>query len=103
MYCQQFYQKPISTQPIVLDSPNGTYVVLQRMQKNGNTETLNKIKGMGIKGFREVMKKFMTQHKTWTPPLNNKAIDPEWYKNDVNSALKNPRAVAQFIHEFFKN
>lgn len=89
-------------QPIVLDSPNGTYVVLHRMKQTNSKETLNKIKNMGVKGFRNFVNTFMEQHKAWVPPTPEDN-SPEWYTNGVEEALKNPAKVARFIHEFFKH
>ena len=89
-------------QPIVLDSPSGTYVVLQRMQQNNSKETLTKIKNMGVKGFRKYVNTFMEQNKAWTPPSTDDN-NPEWYQQGVDEALKDPAKVARFIHGFFKN
>lgn len=89
-------------QPIVLDSPSGTYVVLQRMQQTNSKETLNKIKNMGVKGFRKYVNTFMEQNKAWTPPATDDN-SPDWYQQGVDEALKDPSKVARFIHGFFNN
>ena len=89
-------------QPIVLDSPNGTYVVLQRVANTGDKETINKIKGMGLTGFRNIVSDFMKKHTTWTPP-SDKDNEPQWYQKNVKDALADPQKAARYVHEFFKN
>ena len=89
-------KKPV-VQPILLDSPSGTYLVIQRM-KEKSPEAEKAIKSLGIGGFRKMTEKFQKENITWNPPSN-----PEgWWSKSVDQINKDPRLVAKFVHEFFK-
>jgi len=90
--------KTESVQPIVLNSPSGTYLVIQRMTDK-HPEAVQTVQSLGLSGFRKLAEKFTTENKTWHPP-DTKA--EAWWSVSVDEINKNPRKVARLVYEFFK-
>tara|TARA_B100000214_G_scaffold369162_2_gene341786 strand:+ start:332 stop:1162 length:831 start_codon:yes stop_codon:yes gene_type:complete len=82
-------------QPIVLNSPSGAYMVIQRL-KETNPNAIQAVQTLGLNGFRDMTKKFSESHKTWYPPSNE-----PWFNKAVHEINSNPRVIAQMVHEFF--
>ena len=82
-----------ATHPIILDSPHGTYMVIQRMIQHGNESCA---KELGLTKFREHLKEFSTSKVV----VENPKLDAKWFdslKNDEKQAHN----IARFVHTFF--
>tara|TARA_B100000945_G_C20383397_1_gene598417 strand:- start:705 stop:1241 length:537 start_codon:yes stop_codon:yes gene_type:complete len=86
----------IQVQPIVLNSPGGAYITIQRI-KETNPQGAAVLKTLGLNGFRDMTKKFAAANKTWFPPS-----DEEWYTKSVAEISNDQRMVASVVHQFFK-
>ena len=82
-------------QPIVLNSPSGAYMVIQRLQEM-NPNAVSSVQTLGLNGFRDMTKKFSETHKIWYPPSNE-----PWFTKAMGEINNNPRVIAQMVHEFF--
>jgi hypothetical protein len=87
-----------AVQPIVLNSPSGTYLVIQRMAET-HPEELRSLNTLGLNGFRKMAEKFTKENQTWHPPTTSEA----WFTSGVEDIAKDPRMVANAVHTFFKN
>lgn len=85
-----------TVQPIFLDSPSGTYLVIQRM-KEKNPDSVQAIKSLSLKTFRKMTEKFMKENQTWNPPSTSE----KWWSSKISDINKNPNLVAKFVHDFF--
>ena len=90
-------EKKESVQPILLDSPSGTYLVIQRMKEKAPSAVSN-LKNMGMTNFRKMTEKFIKENQTWNPPSSSTS----WWENSVKDVNNDPMLVAKFVHEFFK-
>lgn len=88
--------KPSAVQPIVLNSPGGTYLVIQRMAEKHPKE-LAMLNGLGMSGFRKLADKFTREKQEWHPPTKRE----EWFSKGVDEINKNPRLVSSIVHKFF--
>lgn len=86
-----------AVQPIVLDSPSGTYLVIQRMKEVAPNAVAN-IQSLGLNGFRKMTEKFVKENQTWNPPSSIE----DWWKKSVSEINQDPRLIARTVHEFFK-
>ena len=86
----------MQVQPIVLNSPGGAYITIQRI-KETNPQAAQIVKQLGLNGFRDMTKKFAASNKVWFPPSNE-----DWYNKSVSEISNNQRMVASVVHEFFK-
>ena len=86
-----------TVQPIVLDSPSGTYLVIQRMKETA-PNTMTSIQTLGLNGFRKMTEKFIKENQTWNPPSTTET----WFDNKIDDINKDPRLIARVVHEFFK-
>ena len=86
-----------TVQPIVLDSPSGTYLVIQRMKETA-PNTMTSIQTLGLNGFRKMTEKFIKENQTWNPPSTTE----KWFDNKIDDINKDPRLIARVVHEFFK-
>lgn len=87
---------PVAVQPLVLNSPGGTYLVIQRMAEKHPKE-LHMLTGLGLTGFRKLADKFTREKQEWHPPTKRE----EWFLKGVDEINKNPRLVASAVHNFF--
>lgn len=87
---------PAAVQPLVLNSPGGTYLVIQRMAEKHPKE-LSMLTGLGLSGFRKLADKFTKEKQEWHPPTKQE----EWFLKGVEEINKNPRLVASAVHNFF--
>ena len=79
--------------PIVLDSPHGTYMVIQRMIQNGDEDI---IKNMKISEFREHLKYFSKNKVV----VENPSMDTKWFDN-LKQTEKESIGIARFVYDFF--
>lgn len=86
-----------TVQPIVLDSPSGTYLVIQRMKETA-PNAISSIQTLGLNGFRKMTEKFIKENQTWNPPSTTET----WFDNKIDDINKDPRLIARVVHEFFK-
>jgi hypothetical protein len=86
-----------TVQPIMLDSPSGTYLVIQRM-KEVAPNAVASVKSLGLNGFRKMTDKFIKQNQTWDPPSTKE----KWWEHNMTEINKDPRLIARIVHEFFK-
>lgn len=86
----------IQVQPIVLNSPGGAYITIQRI-KETNPQGAAVLKSLGLNGFRDMTKKFAAANKTWFPPS-----DEAWYTKSVAEISNDQRMVASVVHKFFQ-
>ena len=86
----------MQVQPIVLNSPGGAYITIQRI-KETNPQATQIVKQLGLNGFRDMTKKFAASNKVWFPPSNE-----DWYNKSVSEISNNQRMVASVVHQFFK-
>ena len=84
-------------QPIVLDSPSGTYLVIQRMKEIAPS-AIATVQTLGLNGFRKMTEKFIKENQTWNPPSTTET----WFDNKMDDINKDPRLIARVVHEFFK-
>jgi hypothetical protein len=82
-------------QPIVLNSPSGAYITIQRV-KAINPEAAVHLKSIGMNGFRDMARKFQSSNKTWHPPSNE-----PWFTKTLGEINKDPGMIASVVHEFF--
>ncbi len=96
---QQVIQRPSNVgevvQPMLLNSPSGAYMVIQRL-KETNPGAVQSVKTLGLNGFRDMTNKFSVAQKTWYPPSNE-----PWFNKSMGEINNNPRVIAQMVHEFF--
>lgn len=92
-------QPPVnnSIQPIVLNSPSGAYITIQRV-KQKFPQHASQIQQLGLKGFRQMAMKFEQHNKVWYPP-----VATDWFKKSANELNQDPHAIATLVHTFFKN
>ena len=86
----------IQVQPIVLNSPGGAYITIQRI-KETNPVAAAALKSLGLNGFKDMTRKFAAANKTWFPPS-----EEQWYKKSVGEISNDQRMVASVVHQFFK-
>ena len=91
--------KTEAVQPIVLNSPSGTYLVIQRMTEK-HPEAVQTVQNLGLSGFRKLADKFTAENKTWHPPETSYVEG--WWTDGVGEINKHPRKVARLVYEFFK-
>ena len=87
---------PSAVQPLVLNSPGGTYLVIQRMAEK-HPKDLPMLNGLGLTGFRKLADKFTREKQEWNPPIKQE----EWFVKGVDEINQNPRLVASIVHNFF--
>lgn len=88
--------KQSAVQPIVLNSPGGTYLVIQRMAEK-HPKDLSTLSGLGLSGFRKLADKFTREKQEWHPP----AKQEQWFMKGVDEINKDPRLVSSVVHKFF--
>ncbi len=88
----------MAVRPIVLNSPSGTYLVIQRCEQT-KPSAIPVIQSLGIEGFRKLAEKFIKEHKTWHPPIQNK--DDTWLQSIIHEVNTKPGDVATLVHDFF--
>ena len=54
----------IQVQPIVLNSPGGAYITIQRI-KETNTQSHHVMKQLGLNGFRDMTKQFKSDNTSY--------------------------------------
>jgi len=84
-----------SVQPIIMDSPHGTYMVLQRMIQTQNPN-LDSIQDMGLKDFRKHLETFSKEKV-----IERGNISPQWFQECQQSQNKS-HDVAKFVFDFFQ-
>ena len=84
-----------AVQPIVLNSPSGAYITIQRV-KAVNPEAAAHLKSIGMNGFRDMARKFQSSNKTWFPPSKE-----PWFQKTLGEINSDPGMIASVVHEFF--
>ncbi len=84
-----------AVQPIVLNSPSGAYITIQRV-KAVNPEAAAHLKSIGMNGFRDMARKFQSTNKTWYPPSKE-----PWFQKTLGEINSDPGMIASVVHEFF--
>lgn len=87
----------VTIQPIVLNSPSGAYVTIQRV-KQKYPQHAAQIQQLGLGGFRNMVQKFESTNKTWYPP----GVKTDWFDKSASEIKQDPRSVASLVHDFFK-
>lgn len=84
--------------PIIMDSPHGTYMVLQRMIQTGSPY-LEQIKENGLTDFRKHLTEFTKQPLI----IEDGSIDEKqaWFDDVKNNSPQDSLSVAKFVHDFF--
>ena len=82
-------------QPIILNSPGGAYITLQRVQET-NPEAQKYLQQIGLSGFKKMAKKFEETNKKWYPPSKT-----QWFDKTIQDINQNPRLIGKFVHDFF--
>lgn len=82
-------------QPIILNSPGGAYITLQRIQET-NPQAQKYLQQIGLAGFKNMAKKFEETNKKWYPPSKT-----EWFDKTIQDINSNPRLIGKFVHDFF--
>ena len=87
-----------SVRPIIMDSPHGTYMVLQRMIQTENPY-LEQIKSNGLAEFR----KHLTDFSKRTLTVEDGSIDVKqtWFDDVKERSPQDSLSVAKFVHDFF--
>ena len=88
-------QAQTAVQPIVLNSPSGAYITIQRV-KAVNPEAAAQLKSIGMNGFRDMARKFQSSNKTWFPPSQE-----PWFQKTLGEINSDPGMIASVVHEFF--
>lgn len=88
-------QVQTAVQPIVLNSPSGAYITIQRV-KAVNPEAAAHLKSIGMNGFRDMARKFQSSNKTWFPPSKE-----PWFQKTLGEINSDPGMIASIVHEFF--
>lgn len=88
---------PVQTavQPIVLNSPSGAYITIQRV-KATSAEAAAHLKSIGMNGFRDMARKYQSSNKTWFPPSKE-----PWFQKTLGEINSDPGMIASVVHEFF--
>lgn len=85
-----------TVQPIMLNSPSGSYLVIQRL-KEVAPSTIQNVQSLGLNGFRKMTEKFVKENQTYDPPYSQQT----WFDKNLDDINKNPRMVASIVHAFF--
>ena len=88
-------QAQTAVQPIVLNSPSGAYITIQRV-KATNADAAAHLKSIGMNGFRDMARKFQRNNKTWYPPSKE-----PWFQKTLGEINNDPGMIASVVHEFF--
>ncbi len=84
-----------AVRPILMNSPHGTYMVLQRMLNTGNP-AIDDVKQMDMGDFRQHLKTFTQTQKV----VEAGNCSDEWYQNILKG--KKDVDIAKFVYNFFK-
>ena len=80
--------------PIVMNSPHGTYMVLQRMLNTGN-KNIGDVKHMGMDAFKEHLNEFTIKTAIEKPNTKEGWFEQQKLQNNSDD-------IAQFVYNFFK-
>lgn len=92
---QPQHQNQAVVQPIVLNSPSGAYITIQRV-KSTSSEAAAHLKSIGMNGFRDMARKYQKSNKTWFPPSNT-----PWFEKTLGEINTDPTLIASVVHDFF--
>lgn len=92
---QQSPPSQTAVQPIVLNSPSGAYITIQRV-KAINPEAAAQLKSIGMNGFRDMARKFQSTNKVWHPPSQE-----PWFQKTLGEINSDPGMIASVVHAFF--
>ena len=80
----------------VLDSPYGTYMIIQRMMET-KSPILESVQAQGLDKFRKHLKKFATSRTI------HDGGAAEWFEKTRGDAPQMNRDIAKFVYDFFVN
>ena len=83
--------------PIMMDSPHGTFLVLQRMTDTGNP-ALDSVQNMGLEQFRKHLKEFSSTKKV----VESGEWSEEWF-DKLRKQKTSDHDIAKFVYNFFMN
>lgn len=89
-----------AVRPIIMDSPHGTYMVLQRMIQTDHPH-LQHLKENGLSDFRKHLTEF-SKHPSLPPVEDGSMCESHaWFEEAKKTSPQDSLSVAKFVHDFF--